>query len=235
MGYVTAAEAELSRFADPCIHTWHILPWAVSLFPTSSIGLTFKCHLQRIRPWGVEALHSKVGTGSLVKHIPASKLSQDRISCVLCVLPPLANSLPAAAISAPSQSCIACAFDILQRVRCCCRPRGVTAVPRSTGSSQLRRGHLPHLGFLLLALPNIAIVSGNHTVGGVFSGQGWGKESCSSMQRPGMWPGRWDNTHCGMKLPMLFLAWSIQGQPEEFLHGLCCEQADLALLQSRTP
>lgn len=89
MWCVIAAEAELSLFADPCIHTWHTLPWAVSLFPTSSIGLTFKCHLQSIRPWGVgEALHSKVDTSSLAKHISASKLGQDSVSCVLRALPP---------------------------------------------------------------------------------------------------------------------------------------------------
>lgn len=157
-----------------------------------------------------------------------------RLLCSLCASP-VANSLAAAAISAPSQSCIACAFDILQRVQCCWRPRRVTAVPRSTGSSRLQRGHLPHLSFLLLALPNIAIVSGNHTVGGIFPGQGWGKESCPSMQRPGMGLGWWDSLLSGMKLPMLFLAWSIQSQPEEFLHGLRCERAYLALLQSRTP
>lgn len=33
-------------------------------------------------------LHSKVDTGSLAKHIPASKLGQDSVSCVLCALPP---------------------------------------------------------------------------------------------------------------------------------------------------
>lgn len=121
-----------------------------------------------------EALHSKVGTVSLVKQMSALKPGQDNVCLlhVFCTLPSAANSLPAEAISAPNQSRIACAFDILQRVRCCCWPQRVTALPRSTstGSSQLRRGHLPHLGFLLLSLTNIAIVSGNHTVGVAFSG-----------------------------------------------------------------
>lgn len=51
-----------------------------------------------------EVLHSKVGTVSLIKQMPALKLGQDS---VFCRPPSVANSLPDEAISASSRSCIA--------------------------------------------------------------------------------------------------------------------------------
>lgn len=108
MQCVIAANPQLSLFADPSTHIWHIIPWAMSPFPTSSICLTFKCHLQETQTFRLwqEALHSKVGTVSLVHQLSALKLGQDNLSCVF--LHPVADSLPDEATSALSQSCLMC-------------------------------------------------------------------------------------------------------------------------------
>lgn len=95
------------------------------------------------------------------------------------------------AMSALSQSCIAHAFDILQRARCCCWPHGVIALVLQGKAGNLHssaEATLPHLRFLLLSLTNICCFRKPH-IGCCPSRVGVGEESCSLRHRS---TGSWD-------------------------------------------